>query len=50
MLVVWFTLPVVDVESAKDFLDPFGNLILCTVANKFGRGTARNDIILEHGN
>jgi len=47
VLLVGFTLPCSNKESAQDFLDTFADLNLSSIANELGRCTSLSDVIHE---
>jgi len=47
MLVMWFTLPVIDAVGAQDFLDLVADLYLSAIANKLSRGSPCPDLVFQ---
>ena len=47
MLVMRFTLPVIDTVGAQDFLDLIADLYLGAIANKLSRGASCPDLVFQ---
>ena len=47
MLVMWFTLPVIDAVCAQDFLDLAADLHLGAIANKLSWGSPHPDLVFQ---
>ena len=47
MLVMWFTLPVIDAVCVQDFLDLVADLHLGVIANKLSRGSPCLDLVFQ---
>jgi len=47
VLVMWFTLPVINAVCAQNFLDLVANFHLCAVANELSRGSPCPDLVFQ---